>query len=222
VLSALLIVALTAAGIALVQQDRAQERERLAIARQLIAQADSIRLTDPRAAVRLGLAAYGIHPNGEGEPRASLINALTSNPHYANTLTGHTDPVHSVAFAPDGRTLASTSDDGTVILWDLADRAQPRRLGQPLTGHTGQVGPVAFAPDRRTLATAGDDGLVVLWDLADLAQPRRLGKPLTGHTSLFSVAFAPDGRTLATARADGTLVLWDLADRTQPASSASP
>ena len=72
-----------------------------------------------------------------------------------------------MAFAPDGQTLAAAAetgdDDGTVLLWDLADRAKPRRLGEPLTGHSDWVGSVAFAPDGRTLATAtaasdGDDG----------------------------------------------------------------
>ena len=44
-----------------------------------------------------------------------------------------------VAFAPDGRTLATASFDRTVRLWDLSDRDQPRFLDPPLTGHTGPV-----------------------------------------------------------------------------------
>ena len=51
-------------------------------------------------------------------------------------LTGHTNTVWSVAFSPDGHTLASGSGDGTVRLWNLTDPAHPRPLGQPLTGHT--------------------------------------------------------------------------------------
>ncbi|MGQ0779317.1 MAG: WD40 repeat domain-containing protein [Pseudonocardiales bacterium] len=208
VLSVLLIFSLIAAGYAVVQQRRAQAGELAATARQLIAQAEATRATDPRSALRFGLAAHHIHPGGG--TYTSLVNTLIGTL-YANTLTGHTDSVLSVAFAPDGRTLSTGSADETVILWDVADRARPTPLGAPLTGHTDPVRSVAFAPDGRTLATGSADNTVILWDVADRARPTPLGAPLTGHTaSVWSVAFAPDGRTLATGSADNTVILWDL------------
>jgi WD40 repeat protein len=76
--------------------------------------------------------------------------------------------VYGVAFAPDGRTLATTSNDRTVRLWDLSDRDRPHPLGAPLTGHTGPVEGVAFAPDGHTLATTSTDQTVRLWDLPHL------------------------------------------------------
>ena len=51
-------------------------------------------------------------------------------------LTGHTNTVGSVVFAPDGHTLATASDDATVRLSDLTDHTRPSPLGPPLTGHT--------------------------------------------------------------------------------------
>ena len=207
-ITVLLVLALAGAGIVLIQQRAAQEQQRIATARQLVAQAEAVRETDPRTALQLGIAAQRIHPGDETQ--SSLAAILINNP-YAGTLTGHTSLVSSVAFAPDGQTLASASDEGMVVLWDLADRDRPRRLGLPLTGHTGTVSSVAFAPDGQTLASASFDGTVVLWDLADRDRPRRLGQPLTGHTgTVSSVAFAPDGQTLASASFDETVVLWDL------------
>jgi WD40 repeat protein len=83
-------------------------------------------------------------------------------------LTGHTNEVNGVAFAPDGRALATASDDQTVRLWDLGNRDQPRQLGAPLTGHTDRVVGVAWSPDGRALATTSTDQTTRLWDLPRL------------------------------------------------------
>ncbi|MGH3820822.1 MAG: TIR domain-containing protein, partial [Pseudonocardiaceae bacterium] len=192
VLSTLLALALIAAGIAVWQQHRASDAQRLAIARGMVAQADRIRDQDPRGALQLGIAARQFDTSPQTQ--ASLQQTLESTPHL-RTLRGHTDLVTGVAFAPDGRTLATTSFDRTVRLWDLSDRDRPHPLGPPLTGHTDVVRGVAFAPDGRTLATTSRDRTVRLWDLSDRTRPHPLGPPLTGHTGgVYGVAFAPDGR----------------------------
>jgi WD40 repeat protein len=69
--------------------------------------------------------------------------------------------VFSVAFSPDGKTLASGSFDKTIRLWDVA-KGQP--IGVPLTGHTDKVFSVAFSPDGRTLASGSADNTIRLWD----------------------------------------------------------
>jgi len=117
VLSVLLILALAAAGIAVIQQRAAQDQQQIATARQLVAQADAIRDTDPRTALQLGIAAQRIHSGGETQ--SSLVTTLTTT-RYAGTLTGHGGPVSTVAFAPDGPGMVH-SPRGS-LLWHHSGR----------------------------------------------------------------------------------------------------
>jgi WD40 repeat protein/energy-coupling factor transporter ATP-binding protein EcfA2 len=120
-------------------------------------------------------------------------------------LVGHSEWVISMAFTPDGKTLASGSSDHTVRLWDVATR-QP--LGEPLVGHSERVISVAFSPDGKTLASGSVDQTVRLWDIATR---QSLGEPLVGHfKGVESVAFSPDGKTFASGSWNGTVKLWDI------------
>jgi WD40 repeat protein len=122
------------------------------------------------------------------------------------TLRGHSGPVRSIAFARDGRILASCSDDHTIKLWDIATRREIFTL----RGHRAGVNSMAFCPDGTTLASGGDDKTVRLWDI----RTRREEAILSGHTgSIICAAFSPDGKTLATGGKDRTIRLWDVGRR---------
>jgi WD40 repeat protein len=78
-------------------------------------------------------------------------------------LIGHTSTVTSVAFSPDGHTLASGSADETIRLWNVTNRVHPLLLGPLLTSRTGVLFSVSFSPDGRILANGSEDGTVQLW-----------------------------------------------------------
>ncbi|MDE0638012.1 MAG: WD40 repeat domain-containing protein, partial [Candidatus Poribacteria bacterium] len=78
----------------------------------------------------------------------------------------------SVAFSPDGQTLASGSSDYTIRLWDVATGEHK----QTLQGHIDHVDSVAFSPDGQTLASGSSDGTVLLWHVTPMPTTHNLGK----------------------------------------------
>lgn len=131
-------------------------------------------------------------------------------------LEGHTGWVMSVAFSPDGHTLASGSADNTIRLWDVSTAlntgvAAGKPLGPPLKGHAAQVWNVIFNPTDggNTLISGAADGTIIVWDTST-QEP--LGPPLINGTEMETMALSPDGHTLAVGTYDtsGTVNLWRL------------
>jgi WD40 repeat protein/serine/threonine protein kinase len=144
-----------------------------------------------------------------GEP------VLAAEPERGNKdILRYTSQIEEIAFSPDGRTMASVSGFGTILLWSLSSE---RLSGEPRRLHLGSTnraigGNVVFSPDSRTMAGVTGDGTIGLWDVATGQKRRELSLPRSQSMDpiLPLVAFSPDGRTLASGGADGTICLWDV------------
>ncbi|HEX4947343.1 MAG TPA: AAA-like domain-containing protein [Blastocatellia bacterium] len=118
------------------------------------------------------------------------------------SFQGHHGTVWSIAFSPNGKTLATSGDDGVAKLWDVATGREIASL----RGHGYLIATLAFSPDGTTLATGGWDKQVKLWPTT----PQQDEEVIKGHNNwIRALAFAPDGKTLATASDDHTVKLWD-------------
>ena len=128
----------------------------------------------------------------------------------------HEKDVTEVSWSPNGRQLASSSDDGTIKVWDVAGRKNFTML--KLSSNHG-VTNLAWSPDGKLIASGEASGQVKLWDAAT----HDLKQEFNGHASLVrDLCFSPDGRRLASASEDRTITVQDIADKEDSYTILSP
>ena len=124
------------------------------------------------------------------------------------TLRGHEGQVYAVMFTPDGRSLVSGGDDGTIRIWNPASG----QLLRTIYAHDSCTNDLAFSPDGRLLASASCDQTIKLWDTSSWQQMATF----TGHDlGVLCLAFSPDGRQIASGDMLGHTNIWSLDERRQ-------
>jgi WD40 repeat protein len=194
----MLIVTIVFAGIVVRQAKIARIGE---LAAQSVSQRDQNFLSS----LLLGVEAYKETskwiPSGQAQSTL-LVNTL-ADPKLDQYLSGNTGPVVSVAFSPDGSTLASGTYGRDILLWDV----NTRQIIGKLKGHSNIIRSIAFSPDGKWMASGSQDKTIILWD-AKTGQPVHT---LNGHLgAVTSISFSRDGRTLASGSIDKTVMLWDV------------
>ena len=138
----------------------------------------------------------------------------TATGELLHQLKGHTAPITSIAWCPDGEgVLVSASEDGTARVWRLEEEGSCRLL-KTISGHEASVTRVCFDKFGAAFATTSEDRTACVWD----SETGLLAHRLEGHSGGVNwAAFHPTGRSVCTASDDATARVWDLAgDATEP------
>ena len=132
---------------------------------------------------------------GEGQ-NVKLWDTTTGE--LITTFKGHIGLVDNLAFSPDGSILASASEDGTVLYWNIKTGDQ---LPSNITEHTAEVGTISFMNSSSTLASVANSGIITLWDLETSQRTTHRTKTDFENTRYWleaiPLAFSPDGTKLA-------------------------
>lgn len=149
----------------------------------------------------LAAEAYRTAPTFEA--RNALLGALQANGRLAAYLH-HPAAMHSAAFSPNGRILATGGADGIIRFWDVASR---RVIREGFQGQKQAITKLAFRPDGKVLVCATDkDSALRVWDL-DSGKP--IGEPLMDNFVEEDMAFSPDGKLFASVVPPGIVRIWD-------------
>ncbi len=165
------------------------------------------------AKARLGKGSIediAISPSGKQLAVASMIGIWLYDTHTGDAITlftGHKTAVRSVAYSPDGITIASSGglgNDKSIRLWDTL-------TGEHivLSGNKRDVRALAFSPDGLTLVSGDQDGNIKLWDVSTGERKHTL----SGFSQqITSVEFSPNGKTVAGSALNNTVLSWNVDD----------
>ena len=204
VICGLLVLTLVAAGVIMVQRERAVDQAREAESDRLAAEAGSTGSSQPDLAQLL--AAESLLTKATDEARSAAINALQVPIHPAVSLPSGADSVSAVAVTHDGHLVASADGDGRVVLRDGADVDAPART---LDGTVALTSPIAVSDDGRFVVAVDDSYSLLAWDTASGRLVHRV--PLSTQGAAVAAAFRPSTLEVAVVSEDPNVVGVDLA-----------
>ncbi|MBZ0278134.1 MAG: TIR domain-containing protein, partial [Anaerolineae bacterium] len=185
-------------------EQRANETQSLALT---VAVEQLLSLGNPDLALALALEAGQVDPNSWVAQNRLLKVAFAPGTHLV-FAPGHTGPITHLVYSPDGQVVASSSLDGTIILWDANTGQQIRRF----VGHGEGVNTVAFNTDGTTLISASDDNSLILWNMdgQQIRSFRRINEPGADlNRDATAAVFRFDGQSVVSSWADGQVVIFD-------------
>lgn len=199
----------TAVSIAEQNEQEAENQSRLVVARELAGIATDQLDSDPQLGLLLSLEAVNLTQSSNLAAPESAEDALfraMQTSQLQRIFSGHTEGINDVTFSPDGRLLATVSQDSQIKLWDVGSGQEI----SVLTTHAQPVNAVAFSPDGTILATAGEDGFIILWNTAT----QQLITVLNGQEGAVNdIAFHPAGDRLLAGYDSSVLRYWDIFNR---------
>ena len=211
-----LVTALIAIGGTVFFGSQARAQAKIALARQLAAQSQSLNLEDKTMAIQSGLLAVEAGRRGGGWIGAPVLRRYLAIAGLSISSMTHDDAVTSVAFSPDGRYIASGSYDGTARVWEVATGREIARMT-----HNNLVNSVAFSPNGEHVLSGSKD--LRVWETLTGKETARM----TPDGLVSVVSFSPNGRYVVSGSGEGNLQVWnattgqEIAHMTQDGSVAS-
>ncbi len=152
-----------------------------------------------RRVVLVGIGGLGLVAAAIPLTRYFFPSSSASRPSFQTvTYRGHSSLVDSAAWSPDGKYIASASNDQSVQVWE----ALTARRVQTYRGHTGSVFSAAWSTDGKYIASAGVDATVQVWEALS-------ARHVQSYKGVFSAAWSPDGKYIASASLDTTVQVWE-------------
>ncbi len=137
------------------------------------------------------------------KPKPVIPDKIPEGMKLLGILRGHTKEIFGIDFSPDGKEIATASEDKTIKIWDLNTKTNTSTI----SGHNKSVLSVKFSPDGKNIFSCSDDSLIRLWN----KDSEKLIKTFKGHTGgVKTIDISPDGKLLASGSDDYNIILWDI------------